>query len=47
MSKVALKLSASLWSADLTNLEAEIQRIEPSDGSQNLSEGFWKGFRCF
>ena len=29
MSKVALKLSASLWSADLTNLEAEIQRIEP------------------
>ncbi len=29
MSHVALKLSVSLWSADLTNLETEIQRVDP------------------
>ncbi len=29
MSQAALKLSVSLWSADLTNLETEIQRVDP------------------
>ncbi len=29
MSQAALKLSVSLWSAELTNLETEIQRVDP------------------
>ncbi len=29
MSHAALKLSVSLWSAELTNLETEIQRVDP------------------
>ena len=29
MPQAALKLSVSLWSADLTNLESEIQRVDP------------------